>query len=243
MKKILLSVLMLVPVILISQTQVPPGPVSGTWDQDGSPYMVNGEIYIEESETLTIEPGVDVKFTGWYKFIVSGSLVAEGTESDNILFTANDTNNRWHGIRFFQTNMTCLIDHCIIEYCVAELTGSAHTPENSGGGILCWPSPAASITISNSIVRHNQAWSGGGIFCQGFGTLIENCEIIYNSSVRWGGGVEISYNMDNAVTINNSLIAHNTSGRSGGGISFYGGADAVIKNNTIIYNTGTTHGG
>ena len=61
MKKILLSVLLLVPVILISQTQVPPGPVSGTWDQDGSPYMVNGDLYIEESETLTIERGVDVK--------------------------------------------------------------------------------------------------------------------------------------------------------------------------------------
>ena len=45
-------------------------PVSGlitintTWDQAGNPYLVTGDIAVNNGVTLTIDPGVIIKFTG-----------------------------------------------------------------------------------------------------------------------------------------------------------------------------------
>ena len=74
-----------------SQTVIPGGSVSGTWTASGSPYLIEGEIVINNRQTLTIESGVEVIFQGHYKLIVNGWLQAIGAESDSILFTAADT--------------------------------------------------------------------------------------------------------------------------------------------------------
>jgi hypothetical protein len=63
--------------------------VDTTWNLSGSPYVVSGPISVAENTTLTIEPGVIVKFldisSGLY---VSGSLHAQGTETQQIYFTS-----------------------------------------------------------------------------------------------------------------------------------------------------------
>ena len=53
--------------ISYSQTAVPEGSVSGTWTQDGSPYIVQGDIIINDGTTLVINPGVTVNFAGLQK--------------------------------------------------------------------------------------------------------------------------------------------------------------------------------
>ena len=61
MKTILIltiSILILVTNLSLAQTQIDSGYVYGTWDVAGSPYLINGEISIPYSMTLTIEPGV-----------------------------------------------------------------------------------------------------------------------------------------------------------------------------------------
>ena len=82
-----------------AQTNVPAGDVSGTWTKANSPYNINGEITIPNDSTLTIEPGVEVVFTGHYKFNVQGRLLAIGTETDTIVFTINDTTG-FHNLTF-----------------------------------------------------------------------------------------------------------------------------------------------
>ena len=62
----------------IGQTYITGGDVSGTWSSAGSPYYIQGEITIPNSETLTIEPGVNVVFLGHYKLTVQGRLLAVG---------------------------------------------------------------------------------------------------------------------------------------------------------------------
>ena len=52
----------------------------------GSPYVVTGDLYVNNGQTLTIEPGVEVRFYGDYFFYVYGSFIAEGTEEDSIYF-------------------------------------------------------------------------------------------------------------------------------------------------------------
>jgi hypothetical protein len=204
--------------------------------------MINGEIYINNQETLNIEPGVEVRFTGWYKFIVHGSLLAEGTAADQILFTADDTNHRWHGIRFINATGTSLLDHCIVEYGLTKLGITSYDPEYLGGGVLCYESAAASISIKNSIIRNNIADFGGGIMCYGSSIEIDKCEIIYNEAYM-GGGM-MAENMASATaTVSNSLIAYNSASNYAGAVLAGFSSNMEIINNVIIYNSAAVHGG
>jgi hypothetical protein len=94
--------------LIEAQTIVAPGEVSGTWEQSKSPYQITGNIYVSNDSTLIIEPGVRVEFLGHYELKVMGRLLAEGTQTDSILFTVNDTTGffesdtslgGWYGIR------------------------------------------------------------------------------------------------------------------------------------------------
>jgi hypothetical protein len=253
----------MVPFFMMAQTQVPPGPVSGIWDLSGSPYMVNGEITVNASETLTIEPGVEVRFTDWYKFNVYGSLFAEGTETDSIRFTVDDTTYRWHGIRVELNSETIILDYCIIEYGLAE----GGFPDNAGGGICIYNCPGASITIRNSRIQHNSATHGGGVECDGASPTIDNCIITHNTAISRGGGIQLfspcnpvvknstfSYNhaangggftcdSDCSAEFSGNTIIHNTASEHGGGLGLMGSVDFIAKNNLIAYNSAYSGGG
>jgi hypothetical protein len=81
MKKVIMlfSIVILFTLYLSADTQIPAGNVSGIWEFIGSPFYINGEITIPNSATLNIESGVEVIFTGFYKFNVQGQLLAIGT--------------------------------------------------------------------------------------------------------------------------------------------------------------------
>jgi hypothetical protein len=105
--------------------------VSGTWTKAGSPYIIQGKAEIPDKDTLTIEPGVEVRFktgtnfvadfnTGSGKYdcgwiLVKGSLIASGTEQDSILFTRNSNEGYWGGITTYYGDHL-RIDKCIFQY-------------------------------------------------------------------------------------------------------------------------------
>jgi nitrous oxidase accessory protein NosD len=91
-----------------------------TWDISGSPYLVDLPVFIDLSVTLTIDPGVVVKFGSAGSLTVNGTLKALGTSADKIYFTsilddsiAGDTNgdgettlpksSDWQGVSFFNS--------------------------------------------------------------------------------------------------------------------------------------------
>jgi len=58
------------------------------WNLAGSPYIINKDIIISSAATLTIGPGVVVKFHSYTNdFLVAGTLNANGTSSQPVLFT------------------------------------------------------------------------------------------------------------------------------------------------------------
>jgi len=75
----------------------PAGALSGTyvynditddtfWTASGSPYVINTNLTISSGTTLTIDPGVTVKFRGNYSIINNGIIDAQGDPGDHISF-------------------------------------------------------------------------------------------------------------------------------------------------------------
>lgn len=239
MKKILLCILLISPLIFYGNTNVPPGPVSGHWDLAGSPYIVEGDIYIDETETLSIDPGVKILFNGWFKLEVFGSLMANGTSSSMITFSSNSHNTiPWHGIRIMETTAPSSLNYCIVENGYSNV-GSHAIPDSYGGGILVYNSPNADIQIRNSIIRENEAYYGGGILSYRSTLLLENCEI-KNNIAEQGGGVAM-FNKSNTMLKGNKII-HNEATQGGGVLFQYCTFDQlecnIIADNSAVYGGG-----
>ena len=63
-----------------SSTPVSSGTVSGHWTLAGSPYLIQGSIYIPQDSILLIDPGVTVNFQTSFTpyLLVQGQLLAMG---------------------------------------------------------------------------------------------------------------------------------------------------------------------
>src|ERR1035437_7539801 len=98
----LITVSILTCLNLLGQTNFQGGIYSNTtWAKDKSPYIITGNVVLFPSKTLTIEPGVEVRFNGNYYFEVRGKLITAGTQDRPVIFTSNMSNpkiNDWSGI-------------------------------------------------------------------------------------------------------------------------------------------------
>ena len=230
------------------------GPLSGVIT--AGTYTVVGEISVEAGDSLTIEPGTFFIFQGHYKFIVNGWLFAEGTETDSITFTAADTTEGWHAIRFINTPDSSRLSYCVLQY--GNATGS--NPDNKGGAIYC---SYSSPIFDHCTIRDNFAEEGGGaIYSYSSNIKLGFCDVFDNHSLSSGGGLyayygipivhdcnfigNIAYNPDILVSsggmlfwhsspiVENCTVANNRSSSSGG-MKFQQSYNPVIAN-CVIYN-------
>jgi len=238
MKKLILFVSMtfLLVSFLAAQTHIPAGNVSGTWNVAGSPYIIDGEIQIISGDQLTIDAGVAVEFSGHYKFIVYGRLLAEGTVGSMITFYAQTTATGWHGLRFIDTN-TNGQDSSKVVFCDLEdgkATGTS--PDYRGGAIYCLNS--SDVLIQSSILFNNSALSnGGGIYLSDSDVVIDGVIISDNTASGAGGGIYL-YNSD--PVLNEVIISNNTATYDGAGLNCFNSSPTItwsqIYNNTTQWN-------
>lgn len=97
------------------------------WKKQSCPYIIHGGFSINDQDgtSLTLDPGVTVKFSQWSKLTVgysatsTGKLIAEGTAAEPVTFTTEEdasAGNRWEGIRFHPgTDPATSLKHCVIE--------------------------------------------------------------------------------------------------------------------------------
>ena len=121
------------------------GAVNGqTWTTAMSPVCVTGDLFVN---SLTINPGVCVRIAPGVAINVQGSIVANGTPSQRIIFTAQIPPSRWNGIEFLNTP-----PGSSFAYCTFELSNS------SALGIGGFTAPV----IENCIFRDNTTGGSGG---------------------------------------------------------------------------------
>jgi hypothetical protein len=222
-----------------AQTEISAGTVNGVWLLVNSPYHVNGEVTIPDGDTLVIEPGVQVIFTGYYKLNVQGQLLAIGNPEDTIVFTAQDHESGWNGLRFIHTpatNDTSKIIYCRLQY---GFTSAAR--DSLGGAMLV--KGFNKLVISNCLITLNK--TSGDLFTGGGGIGIEFCSpIIKNNTICFntaegghGGGMFV---WGGSPIISNNIIGHNQA--TGGGAFATYQCNPVLINNTIADNS-AEHGG
>jgi hypothetical protein len=227
----------------VTGTIVSAGEVRGTWRKAESPYTIAGDIYIPTGRTLTIEPGVVVKFAGHFKFTVGyrATLNARGTEEENIIFTAIDTDEGWFGLRFISTGYDDTLEYCTIEYSKKPRSEGGGFENIMGGAILCCGSTdessyyvPSSPTINHCLIANNHAEYGGGIMLMDDSeAVVTNNRIVDNSADMIGAGIFIYF--FGGGTITNNIIAHNDSSIIGGGIANLFGSPSITSN-TIVQN-------
>jgi hypothetical protein len=130
MRGFILSLILAAIAVTVAQAEtiIPGGNVSGIWTLAGSPYIVQGNITVQNGNSLLIGPGVRVQFDSLVTVTVQGRLVAEGALNDTIFFTRNQTAN-WGGIQFQNSDDTSRFTFCALEYAPAiNFPGSYYNP-------------------------------------------------------------------------------------------------------------------
>jgi len=88
------------------------------WNPLGSPYIVDGNLYVKPGASLTIAADTVVKFRDGASFYASGDLLIQGTIGHEVIFTSDNPNPApgiWQGISMSSAN-TKQIDNLTIRY-------------------------------------------------------------------------------------------------------------------------------
>lgn len=189
-----------------------------TWGLAGSPYILEISPSINYGVTLTIEPGVVVKSKLGKSIKIKGTILANGTTENPIVFTsikddsfAGDTNadgvatvpaeGNWTGLDFWDTSSGSVLNNIKVRY-----------------GTTCISTDSVSLDISNS--------------------EINNCEegINFYEGEHNLSSVSVQHTSEKAIygTGGASIIADNLFLSDGySGLSFTGYTDVTVSNSTF----------
>ncbi|MGD8297149.1 MAG: right-handed parallel beta-helix repeat-containing protein, partial [Desulfobacterales bacterium] len=214
-----------------------------TWTMEGSPYIVTGDITIygwdwsyhdnPVSVTLTIEPGVQIRFnpgTGLFVGVALhglgghyGALLAQGTAASPVTFTSNAASpapGDWKGIYFRNEthDEATLLEHCIIEY-------GGHT-HNANIYFA-----AAHAAVKNSTIRFSKS---DGIYLSSSSPAIDSNIISDNTDYGISGNIYSAGLISNNTFSGNGQtpinIHPNAAGRISGNSGSGNGQDVIRVN-------------
>ncbi len=190
MKKILVSLFLLLPFVLKSQTMEVFGIQEGLWDCDT--VFVIDNVIVPEDKSLTIAEGTHVIFDDYFSIMINGSFKAVGCEDDSIYFTSRDTTGffnwkkgkgAWNGLILQNVKDTVLLDYCHFSFGKAIEDNSQQSTDNGrvasyGGAVRIYNS---SVNITNTTFYHNLTNSkGGALYAEHSSVNISNCEVDSN---------------------------------------------------------------
>jgi len=194
------------------------GTQSTFYNDGGEPYVILSDVELSSSGSLTVNPGVEIRFVSNTGINFSngyspGYLYAVGTPTDTILFTSESgLENDWDGIKFQSPSGA---DTNTIQYCIFEKGGQS--------GANLYFSNTEIPNLQNCLIKQS---GGDGIYLTGSTPQITNCNITDNA----GSGIQCLYA---SPTIQDCLIQDNTNY----GLYMYFGSSPTLSNNTYSGNT------
>ncbi len=192
------------------------------WTVWPAPYVVSGTVQVYKDTTgpatLTIDPGVTVKFASSSGLQVGngasqGALVAQGTAANHIMFTRSGTSGTWSGLIFNDGTIdgTTDLEYVDIQYS----TGVSMT--------------SASPTIRNSTITN----------VTGYGLNLSSSNPVLDTVTITNNGAYGIYLSSSSPTITNGSLTNS----SATGYGIYGNGSPVISNyNVSIVNTAAHYG-
>ncbi|MCK9243793.1 MAG: T9SS type A sorting domain-containing protein [Candidatus Marinimicrobia bacterium] len=196
---------------------------------------VTGDVTVNSGVTLEIDSGVFVLFDEDTRMTVNGTLIAEGTDENPIVFTSfneNPAKNDWYGIRFEDSSVdaSCKIKYCNIKYAQYGIYCNRANPKiqnnsisHSNYGIYLYQSSPA--YMETNLISDN----GTGIYGTSSDPIITDNLIINNGSgVLFSGGSPKFF--ENTIQDNNIYGVYFVSGSS----PEFGPTSGSGKGNNVI---------
>jgi len=196
-------------------------------------YLLLGSVFVTNGATLTIEPGTVIigDFASKASLTVTkgAKIIAEGLETDPIVFTSNRSVKRagdWGGLIILGDAPTNKFGNGSVASYYSDLTSTAYANANFGGsnpesssGILKY----VRIEFAGKRLSNNDYYNGLLLACVGSKTIVENIMVSYsagNSFEIQGGHVNL-----------NKIVSYRSSGND---FKFNYGANSKLYNSLAV---------
>lgn len=196
-------------------------------------YLLLGDVFVKDSVTLTIEPGTvilgDHESKASLTIAKGAKIIADGQETDPIVFTSNRTVKRagdWGGLIILGNAPSNKFGNGSVASFHSQLDPSNYTSTNFGGNN---PTHNSGILRYVRIEYAGKRIKNGGYFnalllaSVGSQTVLENIMVSYsagNSYEIWGGEANL-----------NKVISYRSNGND---FKFNYGAQSVLNNSLAV---------
>ncbi|MNK31089.1 hypothetical protein D3C87_495120 [compost metagenome] len=192
--------------------------------QSESPYIVSSNLVIFPEITLTVEPGVEIRFNDGISLEIRGNLFALGSAENRIKFTgATKTIGSWAGLNFQGVNNSksgfdfCDFEYATYNYLMSNYSGSLYFKNSKFYKNL----RAIAMFTSFEVPIDNCIFDSNDYGITSINKKVSNCTFTNN---KFGIG-QTAY----PISIYNSTFSNNTVAINGYGIT--------LDNSTIVNNS------